>query len=114
MRGGDFMLPKRLILTALALLIVVACATTPKGRYAQSLDSFDAVMDSYRYYFSMADPATQAEWNAKITPVMRQVSFALDQWKLAQYDIAKEQAYVNLYRQAMVLLIQYGIVEVKQ
>ena len=108
------MKPKRLILMVLALLMIAACATTPKGKYAQALDNFDAIMDSYRYYFSMADPSTQAKWNAEITPVLRQVSIALDQWKLAQYDIAKEQAYVNLYRQAVSLLIKYGIVEVQQ
>jgi hypothetical protein len=97
-------------------MFAVGCATTSKGKYAQGLDEFDAVMDSFRYYYSMADAETQAKWKAEIMPVLKQVSMALDQWKFAQNDVTKEQAYVNLYRQAMVLLLKYGIIktEVRQ
>jgi outer membrane lipoprotein-sorting protein len=103
------MLPKRLCLAAMALVLIVACATTPKARYAQALGDFDAAMDSYRYYYSMADPVTQQQWRIEVSPLMMEASRALDAWKLAQTDVTKEQAFINLYRQAMALLFKYGI-----
>jgi hypothetical protein len=103
----------RLALTlCIAMAFVVSCggvAKTSKGRYAQALDQYDAVMDSFRYQHSMADTETQAKWDRSIAPILLQAGEALDNWKLAQNDVTKEQAYLALERQFMQLLFRYGI-----
>ena len=103
-------LPKRLVLIALAIVMVAACATTAKGRYGQSLASFNDLMDSYRYQYSMQDPVTQANWDAQIAPYLLEASMALDQWELAQNDATKEQAFITLERKALELLIKNGVI----
>lgn len=89
---------------------VMACATTMKGKYAQSLASFNDLMDSYRYQYSLQDEETQLKWDATIAPYLLEASMALDQWELAQNDSTKQAAFLTLERKAIQLLLEHGII----
>ena len=97
----------------ITMAFVVSCggvAQTPKGRYAQALDQYDAVMDTFRYQHSMADETTQNRWDKTVAPILLQAGVVLENWKLAQNDASKEQAYLAIERQFMSLLFRYGII----
>ena len=96
------------------LMLAMACASTLKGKYAQGLDDYEFMMEAYKSYYATASPATQIELKAEVAPVLKKVSVALDNWKLALNDETKEQAYLGLYRQAVALLLEYGIVAKKE
>lgn len=104
---------RKVLVFALALVCVfalaVGCATTMKGKYAQSLASWNDMMDAYRYQHSLQAPEVQAKWDVEITPFLLEASMALDKWGLAQNDEAKAAAFIALERQAFALLIKYGV-----
>jgi hypothetical protein len=105
---------RRKVLLAAAVLVCVmalaiGCATTMKGKYAQSLAGWNDMMDAYRYQHGLQTPEVQAKWDQEIAPHLLEASMALDKWGLAQTDQLKADAYIALQRQAFALLLRYGI-----
>lgn len=97
------------VLVLMCLALVIGCGSTAKVRYANSLAGWNDAMDSYRFQHSLQTPEVQVEWDQKIAPHLLEASMALDKWGLAQTDSLKEQAFIALERQALTLLIKYGV-----
>ena len=104
------LLARRLSVVALVIMVMVSfgCATTSmKHFHAQQLATFNDFMDSYRFHYERASPERQAEWDEKITPILKELSGALDEWESALNDETKEEAVLSLIRRVNRLLLEY-------
>ena len=107
-----------LIVSAVCLFLVISCGgmkqLTSDQRYVEALTLFNSVYKTYLDHYDMASSATQERWKKEIDPIIAQVSRALDIWKLAVGDGAKEQNYIALKNKLLVLLFEFKILEVKE
>lgn len=68
----------------------------PNDRFMVAQEGFNSALDSYLRNYSLADPATQADWKANIWPHFQDANAALTAWDKATLDTNKERAYLAL------------------
>ena len=102
-----------MMIGVLALLLVVGCATTQLGKRVQTLATWNDMLESYKYQYSVADQATRAVWKLKVWPVVKEANDAyltLDKALGTGTGIEeKRQAFLKLERKVINLFLQYGI-----
>jgi len=98
-----------LVLTISAGMAVWSCSTYYREEYARALSSWNDMMDSYRIHYEAQDPQTQRVWNQNINPLLLESSMALDAWGMSQDDKTKADAFIAMERQAVRLLLDYGV-----
>lgn len=107
-------LARNLVLVLIALALVVACASTPKGRYYQNLDMYVFVMDQVKTTYEAAPALEQQQMDRELLPLLKTWSTARKAWKLSLNDSTKEQAAMLAWSEAKAALLNFGIVTVKQ
>jgi hypothetical protein len=89
---------------------------TPSAKYYSALKTWDDNVELYNAAYRAAPPATQAKWKAKIDPLILAADKALMSWRLA-YGTAdyatKEAIWKDAQKQAMALLMEFGILKVE-
>lgn len=105
---------RNLFMVLIALALVIACASTPKGRYYQNLDMYVFVMDQVKATYKAAPVAEQAQMDRELLPLLKGWSSARKAWKLSLNDATKEQAAMLAWSEARSALLNFGIVTVKQ
>jgi hypothetical protein len=101
------------VLGVLALFLVVGCATTQLGKRVQTLATWNDMLESYKYQYSVADQVTKAVWKAEVWPIVKKANDAyltLDKALDAGTGIEeKRQAFLKLERKVIDLFLRYGI-----
>ena len=101
-----------------ALLLLVACATTPKQKQLLTLETFNSVYEQYLDIYDTQTDATKAEWKVKVDPYWKNASAAIDAYMAiadpSSTDAQKKLAiYTAAKNQALKLLMTYGV-EIKE
>ena len=103
-----------------ALLLLVWCAQTmnltPSAKYYSALKIWNDNLDTYLATYRAAPPETQQKWKATIDPLILAANKALDTWRLSigtTDGATKEQGWLDAQKQAMALLIQFGVIKVE-
>jgi len=107
---------------ATILLVVVflltGCAMfqpqTNQDRYDEALASWNSIVKEYRMQYAMQTPATKGKWDKTFTIPLYEAGTALGIWYDTIDDYTKEQAFFILKNQAVRLLFQYNIIEIKE
>ena len=98
--------------------LVTGCAMfqakTSQDRYDEALASWNSVVKEYRLQRTLQTPETQAKWDHLFTVPLYQAGVALGVWRDTLDDSTKEQAFFLLKNQAIKLLFQYKIIEIKE
>lgn len=109
-----------IFLSSLLLIFSIsACAInglTPLQTYAVASSEFTDTVRKYNEYYEQLDEETQAEWNSKYRPIIRDADRALDAWKLSVYlesaDIeTKKELYMAVKAELLKLLAEVLIEE---
>ena len=91
---------------------------TPKQEYIEALTLFNSVYRTYLDQYDLASPTVQAQWKAKIDPVMKKASRALNVWRMALVQgedaTVSEWEFRNLKNEALALLFEYGILKIEE
>jgi hypothetical protein len=100
-------------------LMVTGCAmlradATPQDRYDEALASWNSVMKEYRLQYAMQTPATQGRWDKIFAIPLYEAGTALGAWSGTLEDVTKEKAFFFLKDQAVRLLLQYQVIEIKE
>ena len=103
----------------LLVILFTGCATLMPGvvgnaKYADALSTYNDLVDSFKFYYVAADDATKVELNKTVRPALLQYSYALDMWKASQNDVLREDTVIALQRQAIRLMVEQGILKVKE
>ena len=102
-----------MVFGVLALFLVVGCATTQLGKRMQTLATWNDMLESYKYQYSVADQATRAVWKAEVWPIVKEANDAYLTLDKALDEGAgieeKRQAFLKLERKVIGLFLQYGI-----
>ncbi len=108
-------------LAPLVLLVILftGCATLMPGvvgnaKYADALSTYNDMVDSFKFYYVQADDPTKIELNKTVRPALLQYSYSLDMWKASSNDALREDTVIALQRQAIRLMIDAGILKVKE
>ena len=107
-------LARNLVLVFMALALIVACASTPQGRYYENLDMYDFVMTKFRATYEASTVAEQQTMDKEVLPLLNAWAKARKVWKLSMNDATKEEATMLAWAEAKAALITYGIVTVKE
>jgi len=108
------------ILIAIILLIVftAGCATLQgKKAYLAALKKYTQTAEKYEAYYQAASETQKAKWKETIDPVMLEASAALDVWGLAiinDTESNEEQLYNEIFSKLLPMLIEAGVIEVKE
>lgn len=105
---------RNLALVLMALALIIACASTPQGRYYENLDMYDFVMTKFRTTYDASPVAEQHQMDKEVLPLLNAWKSARQVWKLSLNDATKEQATMLAWAEAKAALITYGIVTVKE
>ncbi len=110
---------KTLASIALLVIVLTSCATLMPGvvgnaRYADALSTYNDMVDSFKFYYVQADDPTKIELNKTVRPALLQYSYALDMWKASSNDALREDTVIALQRQAIRLMLDAGILKVKE
>ncbi|MHA2068296.1 MAG: hypothetical protein ACXABY_28370 [Candidatus Thorarchaeota archaeon] len=89
-------------------------AKTSQGRYDEALASWNSIVKEYRLQYAMQTPETKAKWDNLFVVPLYEAGIALGAWGNALDDFTKEQAFSLLKNQAIKLLFQYQIIEIKE
>ena len=100
----------------LVLVMLFGCAMfepdrTAPERYYAALKFYNDNLQDYLTAYDKAPPVTQAEWDAKIKPVLIEAGAALDLWRLYISDNGKELFWNQMKQKLLITLIKYGVVE---
>ena len=105
----------------IGLLLLVACGgqfpATSEGTYAQSLTLFNDSVEAYYVILTAQKPEIKAEWKKNINPSIHAASAALDIWAAAigtDSEIDKQMIYIKLWRGLFPMLINLGVIEIKE
>ena len=105
------------LLVVIALL-VTGCAmlradATPQDRYDEALASWNSVVKEYRLQYAMQTPEKQLEWDRLFAIPLYRAGASLGMWSDVLDSSLREQAFFSLKDQAVRLLFQYKIIEIK-
>lgn len=102
-----------MVFGVLALFLIVGCATTQLGKRVQTLATWNDMLESYKYQYSVADQATRAVWKKEVWPIVKDANeayLALDKALDKGTGIEeKRQAFLALKRKVVDLFIKYGV-----
>jgi len=114
------MLRKRWIMVSLCLIFVASCSlfrslpATPQDRFDEARARWNSTMKEYRVQYALQTAETKAKWDEMFAMPLYQAGLALGSWEDTLNDYTKEQAFVTLKNQAIALLLQYKIIEIKE
>jgi len=103
---------RKLLLTALAVVFIMGCATvpsTPTGKYYDALATFNDIVESYIWHYNAVDVEKQAALREYVHPVLFEASAALDVWGQNPANVTNMQTFNVVFRRLQLLLIEYGV-----
>jgi len=111
---------KKLATIFVVVTLLMGCSlfrglpVTPADRFDEARARWNSTMTEYRVQYALQIPETQAKWDKQFAMPLYQAGLALGFWGDALYDTTKEQAFTSLKNQAIALLLQYKIIEIKE
>jgi hypothetical protein len=99
-------------------LLLTGCAmfqaATPQDRYDEALASWNSIVKEYRAQYMLQTPEVKMRWDAMFARPLYEAGLALGAWNGALDDATKEQAFFFLKDQAVRLLFEYQVLEIKE
>lgn len=90
------------------MFVLLQCAhlQTHQGKCDEALKKYNNAMATYRTYYPVQTPETQAKWKQDIAPKLDTMSKAVD---LCPQDVTGYDSTMLLYGEVEKLLLQYSI-----
>ena len=98
----------------LFVFFLIGCATInvhPEESYFKALRTFVTLSETYQTEYELQTPEVQADWKARIDPIILRIDKVLDVWGTTMSEEA-EIEYSALYLEFIKALREIGLVEV--
>lgn len=107
-----------LVIVALMLGILMACAMTPMQKQLMTLQTFNGIYTQYLDEYDIQPPSVQSNWKEQIDPYWKEASLAMNAYMaISNPESTEAQTKLAIYlaakNQALKLLLKYGV-EIKE